>query len=85
MLLIHDIGKGCCYSTKKKNCTSSALLLQTFRDVQKTEAQEFACSLLQLKSKNNKNIIYIARGVSVQELVKADIFLLQLRSPSAHL
>lgn len=64
---------------------TSALLLQTSGDVQITEGQEFAFTLLLPKSKNNKNIIYIAPSVSVQELVEADIFLLELRSPSAHL
>lgn len=62
---------------------TSALLLQTSGDVQITEGQEFAFTLLLPKSKNNKNIIYIAP--SVQEVVEADIFLLELRSPSAHL
>lgn len=55
---------------------TSALLLQTSGDVQITEGQEFAFTLLLPKSKNNKNIIYIAPSVSVQEVVEADIFLL---------
>lgn len=74
--------KAVAIASRRKTTHLQLCCCKLFRDVQKTEAQS-AFALLQPKSK--KKTIYIAPGVSVQKLLEADIFLLELRSPSAHL